>query len=424
MYIFDKEMAFYTNRPMVDLGPYCSHGLFINQGIDLARGSLVENHMSARIDGGLLGSTRARIGQASGRIEYLVYNPSEVAPDVRNESWTILCEYCENIEKLDNKSSTDLLWLLYKMAFHKFVLHIGERLLGLNSCTGRHEAHCIMGLSSYALSVDGCHSLDMSYFEKAYGEGRMGSWSSIESSYFYGQINARTVGNTEALSFWLSKHKKEIEAADVDPHGLARLWSRYFRIHAILPQLEGRLEEMVSDMEQAEYWLTQMKQESAVQRAEYRALSYACSESRIKEALVLGDFDLAETRAQRAISSEPSDGRLFMHLGQVLIEKECYSFAIDAYKKALLLSPTGAEVAWFMIGQCYESMGELWPALHCYRQALLIDSLAISAREGALRLAEALNLSETDMGSAEMGHMATHVHHINAYQLYSGALGS
>lgn len=219
--------------------------------------------------------------------------------------------------------------------------------------------------------------------------------------------------------------KKSIAAADVDRHETAKLLSRYFRIRAILPQLQGRIEEMVQDMEQSEYWLGQMLQTSVEQRAEYRALRYACYESRVKEAMVAGDFELAEKRARRAIACEPGDGRLFMHLGQIFVEKEDYLNASDAYCKSILLNPIGAEVGLFMMGQCYEAMGEYWPAFRCYRHSLLVDPLSVSAREGALRLAKRLRvpMDEDDLGRGEGAVEARASSGLNAYQLYSGMLG-
>lgn len=426
MLVADAELIRLLNHPIVDLGPYHAHGPFLNEGVEIARRALVDDADYARVHGGLLASTRARIAAAARCDDHVAGHPSSVLAQRRNPSWDLMCRYCEDFDAVDVIKRSNLLWLLYRLAFFGVAIALSERWLSWASKDERPYILCIVGLCRYSLSVDGGADLDTSPFAGAYAEAVPGSWASIEASYFLGQINARTAGEVQPLAFWLSRHKQAIEAADLDDHALAKLWSRYFRLHALLPQFEGRPDAMVRDMDEAEHWLGRMGQATIEQRAEYRALRYACYESRIKEALVTGDLALAEARARRAIACEPGDGRLFLHLGQVLIEKEDFSEAAHAYGKSILLTPWGAEVGLFMMGQCYEAMEEHWPALHCYRGSLIADPLSVSAREAAVRLAGRLGVpggesSEPAVMQVPAGvldHMAAKPH-----QRYAGMLG-
>jgi len=425
MHCVDAELVFQFNRPMLDLGPYNAHGPFLNEGVELARLAFVEDTEYPRVHGGLLRSTRQRIAAAAGRSQCVVAHPADLAVPDRTSSWELLCACCDETDALMEPRRSNLLWLLYRLTFFELAVSFAKQLLPSAGKAERPFLLCIIGLCNYAMSVDGSAHLDTAPFADAYAEATPGSWASVEASYFLSQTNARTVGDVNSLQHWLSRHRQAVETAEVDEHDRAKLWSRYYRIHALLPQLEGRHEEMVQDMDLAEHWLAEMSSATMPHRAELRALRYACNESRIKEALVTGDVALAEERARRAIAFEPNDGRLFLHLGQVLIETGDIAAAVHAYSTAALLTPWGAEVALFMMGQCYEAMEEYWPALHCYRSSATIDPLSVSARDAAIRLAAALGMDEEGAAAPSKDSAGPGVDGPRAakHQRYAGALG-
>ncbi|MHC5727422.1 MAG: tetratricopeptide repeat protein, partial [Nostoc sp.] len=53
--------------------------------------------------------------------------------------------------------------------------------------------------------------------------------------------------------------------------------------------------------------------------------------------------------------------------------------AVQAYRNATRLGPPGTAIAWFMMGQCYQSLKELELACDCYLACLQSDPLSISA---------------------------------------------
>ncbi len=230
MYAPDIQLVYDLNRPTIDLGPYSSLGPVLNEGIELARVALVSDKDCTRVHGGLLSSSRERIALSAGQADYIVPRPSDIVDSSRNPSWRPMCECCEKFDKLDPRKKINLLWLLYRLAFHHFVIELSERWLGSSTSIHRPTILCMKGLSNYTLSLDGRAELDISPFAAAHSESEQGSWASIEASYSMSQINARTKGDVESLSHWLTRQKESIAAADVDRHETAKLLSRYFRI--------------------------------------------------------------------------------------------------------------------------------------------------------------------------------------------------
>ena len=104
-------------------------------------------------------------------------------------------------------------------------------------------------------------------------------------------------------------------------------------------------------------------------------------QSRTKEAIWLGDLDLAEQRARRMIEVDPLDPRARMEVGEVLVSKGDIVQAAEFYRSAAELGPPGTAIAWFMAGQCYESLDDPEHASDCYLATLRVDPLGISAAE-------------------------------------------
>lgn len=118
---------------------------------------------------------------------------------------------------------------------------------------------------------------------------------------------------------------------------------------------------------------------------------YPVLESRIKEAMWLGDLDLAVNRAHMLTQLSANDPRAWLQLGEVLIESERFEDAIHAYQKCVRVAPPGEEVGWFMMGQCFEELQDFDSACSAYISALQIDPLGVSAAERLQEVAKALS---------------------------------
>ena len=84
-------------------------------------------------------------------------------------------------------------------------------------------------------------------------------------------------------------------------------------------------------------------------------------------------FEMAELLLQEVIKSDPENSLAYSYLGDILLKKQLYDGALNLYKKALDLSPEGAE-NWFRIGQIYyfKKMGS--ESIEHYNKSLALDN--------------------------------------------------
>lgn len=111
---------------------------------------------------------------------------------------------------------------------------------------------------------------------------------------------------------------------------------------------------------------------------------YPVFESRTKEAISLDDYSLAELRGRQFIEMCPTDSRARLNLGQVLLAQQKIEEALKHYRTACLLGPPGSEVAWFMLGQCYEALDQIDDAYRAYAMSLHFDPDGIFSREALI----------------------------------------
>jgi tetratricopeptide (TPR) repeat protein len=166
--------------------------------------------------------------------------------------------------------------------------------------------------------------------------------------------------------------------------------SRSYRVAGFIPQMKRDKEGTVRDMDLAEKYAREMDFGTELQRAYAKELLYPVLESRIKEALWIGDLDLALSRAIMHRDNHPLDSRVWVHTAETHLQRDEIPEALTCFLEAARLAPPGGEVARFMAGQCYEELDELPSALDSYLAALQIDPLGISAAEGIVRVSEQL----------------------------------
>jgi tetratricopeptide (TPR) repeat protein len=248
----------------------------------------------------------------------------------------------------------------------------------------------IRGTARLGLHEDSEAELDTTDFEMVASHAPSGGWSAVEATYYLSAIAAKKKGDAEEVRHWSDLHRRQIEAADTDEHTTAKLWSRYHRVRAFVPQLTRDQVGMSAEMDLAAEWAGKMSRDTAEREAESNVLSCALWESRTKEALVLGDLDLAEERVRLCITFAPLDPQPRLDLGHVLVERGDLEQAASAYRTAALNGPP-AEVAMFMLGQCLEQLEDLEGARDAYVSALDLDPLGVSSLEQLVGVAERLD---------------------------------
>jgi tetratricopeptide (TPR) repeat protein len=193
---------------------------------------------------------------------------------------------------------------------------------------------------------------------------------------------------TKELVTWRDRSEKILQGVIVRSSQLERdlLLSGFYRAAAFIPQRKGERKEVIRIMEHSERYAVAMRPTNDAEELLYLENLHPVLESRTKEALWLGDLNLALSRALRVVELDPYDSRAWCELGQVRLSREEYSKAAEAYASAALLGPPASAIGRYMAGLCFRNLGQPMLAGFFQKAALEIDPLGISPHDEIQRL--------------------------------------
>jgi tetratricopeptide (TPR) repeat protein len=420
------------HRPLIDLGPSVfpiqTH---YHQAATFAFKSVNEGGTYPRLHGSLNASAREAILRETGDFVYMVDHPRDVPEDSRTREWSVLCTLLEAWEDLSGARKVHVAWLLYRLGMQPAVL-MQTPDAGLSRLRMDEDSASLVllrGMAQLSLYTDGAYEFDERLVEAAAELSPRGGWAHLEATYLLASSAFRNRADPRRGAHWLMQHKAAVEHADVDEHTNAKLYSRYFRLHAFVHQFSHDFKSMSRDMNLAKDWLDRMDQGKFENYVEWYTLRTAYLESSIKEAFLLRNFELALRHAEGLVVHTPFDSRSWLELGQVSLELNDVRGALNAYTKAAHYGPPGTDVARFMMGQCYEMLEEPDRAVDSYLLCLKLDAQAVSAVERLVELA-ATGVCEKHIGAwarsrlDELTHgCALQEEEVLPYQQYDGFLG-
>jgi tetratricopeptide (TPR) repeat protein len=234
------------------------------------------------------------------------------------------------------------------------------------------------------------HHADLTEFEKIAGSAHGNKLVSFNAALKILVHNAKTGASLQELPRQLKRLQAILDmiAADVDEFTFLLLESRFYRAAAFIPQRQSDRNEVVRVMDLAEHKAFQMIPTDAGQELLWRENLHPLMESRTKEALWLGDLDLALARSLRVIELDPYDSKAWLELGQVRLRRQEIELAAEAYVVAATLGPPASAIARHMAGICFRDLGKPQFAAFFFQGALEIDPKAISPRDEIQRLPE------------------------------------
>jgi tetratricopeptide (TPR) repeat protein len=194
---------------------------------------------------------------------------------------------------------------------------------------------------------------------------------------------AKVKAPAEQLEEWRARAERILDASlsKRDDFTRALLISRYYRAAAFVPQRHGNRAEVTRMLKLAEDYALAMVPEDEAQQLIYLENLHPVIESRTKEALWLGDFDLALTRAQRVIDLDPFDSKAWLECGQVRLRRNEYAPAAEAYAIAAILGPPGTAIGRHMAGLCFRDLSQPLLAAFFFQSALDVDARGISPHD-------------------------------------------
>jgi tetratricopeptide (TPR) repeat protein len=159
------------------------------------------------------------------------------------------------------------------------------------------------------------------------------------------------------------------------------LLSRFYRAAAFVPERLGDRAEVVRMMDLAEEYALAAVPSNSAQKLLYLENIHPVLESRTKEALWLGDLDLAVARALRVVDLDPYDSKAWLELGQVRLRRKEPALAAEAYVVAATLGPPASAIARHMAGLCFRDLAQPLLGAFFFKAALEIDPRAISPHD-------------------------------------------
>lgn len=214
----------------------------------------------------------------------------------------------------------------------------------------------------------------------------------VDATYQIVMQNAKFSGSYDACEYWQNKHKLAIieSESDFTEDERARLWSRYHRVGGFLPQMRQDIRGVTREMEQAEQTIRNVASTSPSEEVARLEMLYPCIESRMQEALWMGDTDRALTWVNEYIEMKQLDPKGWLHRANIHLRRDDLASAAADFACAATLAPPGRSVASFMRGQCLAGLGDLDGALECYLRTIDDDPLAVSAVDAAYETAKDL----------------------------------
>ncbi len=405
MTLLDNSLITWINRPYLDLSP-CTHSSWHVYGIDYSYCNLVKDE-SITHDSTITNpvtlihpiSFRESLIRESGLFQYQINNPLQLADKLRTERWHILCDYLTHYQELQLITQLRVIDLLSNLCLHKAVLEYVPEMSNSEISGSRLQAKLAYNraISNLMLQSDAGTIDNLQEFENITNYAPLSSSTRFGASLQLVALFGKTFGNLKATAHWGTVTAQALNnlKLSLDNFSYKRLTSVYHRAVVFVPLLQKDKKAVVREMDLCQSLAEELTHEyknEIEQLAAHENLT-TVFESRTKEALWLGDIDLAEERARKMVQMEPLYSRYRLQLGEILIKQSKLEEAAKMYRSAARLGPPGTAIAWFMAGQCHEQLGELEIACDCYLASVQMDELAISAVERLKKLAPRLGNS-------------------------------
>jgi tetratricopeptide (TPR) repeat protein len=399
MSLLNHTSITWINRPYFDLGTFDS-GSWHLMGIEYCYKRLIDNTMDINPVTLIHPiSFRKSLIRESKLFQYCISNPLQLVPDLRTERWIILCEYLDNYQNLQSNTQLIVVNLLSSLCLHEAVLeYIPAK---IDTDISHHPDLASLAYSramSKLMIQPNTGTLEnLKEFENIVVRSLLGSKVRFGSIIQLVALFGKTFRDLESTEYWRAEAAQELDRlkSSVDDFTLKRLTSVYYRAAVFAPILRKNKKIVIQEMDLCESLAEELIHESKNNAEKLVAHENLTTvfESRTKEALWLGDIDLAEERAKKMIKMEPLYSRYYLQLGEVLIKQGKVEEASKIYRSAARLGPPGTPIAWFMAGQCHEKLGDIDIACDCYLASVQMDDLAISAVERIHYLAPQLGNS-------------------------------
>jgi len=375
--------------PFIDLEP-CARGPLYSRGVEqywiaFADADAPRFALQRTLPAGF----RAQFLREVGLTDFLVEDPRELLPTFRNARWSAICDALDTWSELTSEQQCRLVLLLHALCFYRLIASRIPRQFETQIEMDSHSAElAFRGASArYVLGLPGrvaeYDTADMSEFEAVFASTPPDDVVAFNAAVKVFVHKAKVGAPLNELTVWQNRSEQVLQAVLAKSNKFTRdlLLSRFYRAAAFVPQREGKRDEVVSMMNRSEHHALAMEPTNDAEVLLYLENLHPVLESRTKEALWLGDLNLALARALRVIELDPYDSKGWCEVGQVQLKRNEYLEAAQAYAAAALLGTPASAIGRYMAGLCFRDLGQPLLAAFFHKASSEVDSLAISPHD-------------------------------------------
>lgn len=392
-----ESLIYDLYRPYLDLGPAAEESPYHSIGLSWALDSALRE-----VDRGFI---QASVN-ASFRDELTIGNLARFSGDQlstlnmeeQNEDWSLLSRLTACAQDLNLAQFLKLAWAISRLGFHRDAAALIDSASPSGSSEEVHHVRYLRAWCDFRSWLDDpAHPYNRSDFAKVATSGPLGV-ARLDASYQMMMQAAKFDRDLASTLEWQHVHSEILQGlkADMDRAEWERYQSRYHRVTGFVPQLQGDRAGVIAEMSAAEEIARSLQRRTYEESILADEMLYPCIESRMQEALWLGDLETALERSVEYLNMRRYDPKGWLHHGDVLVNMERFDKAADAYLQASLFAPPGKSIALFLRGQCQEQLGDDLGAFASYWESVEHDPLAISS---------ITSLTEV---SQRIGHTAVH----------------
>jgi tetratricopeptide (TPR) repeat protein len=377
----EASLAVSILRPFVNLEP-CQQGPLCARGMEHYWLAFAEPQRPRFVlQRALPRFFRVQFLNEAGLAEYQGEDPRQVAPAMRSARWNALCEALDHWRELTSSQQCRLVLLLRALCFYELIANRIPRITERESIADPDRAE----LAYWGASAR--YELGLSDRVADYHDADLTEFALLADTVPFDQpvvfsaalkilVHKAKVGAPQnEVAHWRARAERTLEAIAPRYSDFMRalLFSCFYRAAAFVPQRAGDRAEVVRMMDLAEHHAVEVTPSEPALRLLYLENLYPIIESRTKEALWLGDLDLALARAQGLIAHDPYDPRAWLELGQVRRKRREYAPSAEAYAIAATLGPPASAIARHMAGLCFRDLGQPMLAAFFFKAALDVD---------------------------------------------------
>jgi tetratricopeptide (TPR) repeat protein len=382
-------LAAWLLRPFLDLGPLVTGPLYARGIAEYWRAFDDAQSSPFALQRTLPPAFRTQLVEESSSPEYGVSDPRQLPMHLRTDRWQSMCNALDAWNGLPRARQCRLVVLMHALCMYQPVLKLVREYEFRGASDGADEvelsywrasAQYVLGVPNRVADYAGAV---LTVFEAIVAEAPDAIPAAFNAALKVFVHKAKVGASVRELTEWNKRAERALAVAvgRLDDFMGNLLTSRFYRAMGFLPQRHRNRAEVVRLMDRAERHALAMRPTTDAQQLLYLENLHPLMESRTKEAIWLGDHDLALARALKVVDLDPYDSKAWVELGELRSIRKEWSDAAEAYVIASMLGPPASAIGRHMAGVCFRELGQDSLAAFFFKDALDIDPLGISPHD-------------------------------------------